>query len=94
MDELDEFPDLTPTKERGFDDDVVGRNLIRTRRKGKKIMAGFSCTPANEKKVVVNNYRRVLINGKYRTVEVADVGLVEDGLNLLNKKDLRKKPVG
>ncbi|GKE54176.1 hypothetical protein Tco_1489332 [Tanacetum coccineum] len=94
MDELDEFPDLTPTKEREVDDDVVGRNSIRTRRKGKEIMAEFSCTPANEKKVVVNNYRRALINGKYRMVEVADVGLVEDELNLLNKKDLGKKPVG
>ncbi|GKA49670.1 hypothetical protein Tco_0742743, partial [Tanacetum coccineum] len=91
MDELDEFPDLTPTKEREVDDDVVGRNSIRTRRKGKEIMAEFSCTPANEKKVVVNNYRRALINGKYRMVEVADVGLVEDELNLLNKKDLGKK---
>ncbi|GKE50378.1 hypothetical protein Tco_1481636 [Tanacetum coccineum] len=91
MDELDEFPDLTPTKEREADDDVVGRNSIQTRRKGKEIMAEFSCTPANEKKVVVNNYRRALNNGKYRMVEVADVGLVEDELNLLNKKDLGKK---
>ncbi|GKC81343.1 hypothetical protein Tco_1137060, partial [Tanacetum coccineum] len=94
MNKLDEFPGLTPTKEREVDDDVVGRNTIQTRRKGKEIMVEFSCTPANEKKVVVNNYRRALINGKYRMVEVADVGLVEDELNLLNKKDLRKKPVG
>ncbi|GJR71040.1 hypothetical protein Tco_0083405 [Tanacetum coccineum] len=94
MDELDEFPDLTPTKEREVDDDVVGRNSIRTRRKGKEIMVEFSCTPANEKKVVVNNYIRALINGKYRMVEVADVGLVEDELNPLNKKDIGKKPIG
>ncbi|GJX18982.1 hypothetical protein Tco_0221659 [Tanacetum coccineum] len=93
MDELDEFPDLTPTKEREVDDDVVGRNSIGIRRKGKEIMAKFSCILANEKKVVVNNYRRALINGKYRMVDVADVGLVEDELNLLNKKDLGKKPV-
>ncbi|GJT59764.1 hypothetical protein Tco_1003297 [Tanacetum coccineum] len=67
MDELDEFPDLTPTKEREVDYDVVGG--------GKQL-------------------QKSLINGKYRIVEVADVGLVEDELNLLNKKDLGKKPVG
>ncbi|GJS38925.1 hypothetical protein Tco_0563968 [Tanacetum coccineum] len=93
LNELGEFPDLTPTKEREVDDEAVGRNSIRTRRKGKEIMAEFSGTPANEKKVVVTNYKRAIINGKAKMVEVADVGLVEDELNLLNKKDLGKKPV-
>ncbi|GKC64561.1 hypothetical protein Tco_1097159 [Tanacetum coccineum] len=73
MNELGEFPDLTPTKEREVDDEAVGRNSIRTRRKGKEIMAEFSGTPANEKKVVVTNYRRAIINGKAKMVEVADV---------------------
>ncbi|GJV79429.1 hypothetical protein Tco_1515299 [Tanacetum coccineum] len=36
-------------------------------------MAEFSGTPANEKKVVVTNYRRAIINGKAKMVEVADV---------------------
>ncbi|GKD80481.1 hypothetical protein Tco_1347320 [Tanacetum coccineum] len=93
LNELGEFPDLTPTKEREVDDEAVGRNSIRTRHKGKEIMAEFSSTPTNEKKVVVTNYRRAIINGKAKMVEVADVGLVEDELNLLNKKDLGKKPV-
>ncbi|GJT64931.1 hypothetical protein Tco_1016411 [Tanacetum coccineum] len=73
LNELGEFPDLTPTKEREVDDEAVGRNSIRTRRKGKEIMAEFSGTPANEKKVVVTNYRRAIINGKAKMVEVADV---------------------
>ncbi|GJZ00214.1 phospholipase-like protein [Tanacetum coccineum] len=90
---MDEFPDSTPIKERKYSDDRVGRNSIRTRHKGKEIMVEFSDTPANEKKVVFTNYRRAIINGKAKMVEVADVGLVEDELNLLNKKDLRKKPV-
>ncbi|GJR77411.1 hypothetical protein Tco_0089776 [Tanacetum coccineum] len=64
LNELGEFPDLTPTKEREVDDEAVG-----------------GC------------YRRAIINGKAKMVEVADVGLVEDELNLLNKKDLGKKPV-
>ncbi|GJX46254.1 hypothetical protein Tco_0271444, partial [Tanacetum coccineum] len=93
LNELGEFPDLTPTKEIEVDDEAVGRNSIRTRRKGREIMAEFSGTPTNEKKVVVTNYRRDIITGEAKMVEVADVGLVEDELNLVNKKDLVKKPV-
>ncbi|GJT03261.1 hypothetical protein Tco_0824430 [Tanacetum coccineum] len=90
MNELGEFPDLTPTKEREVDDEAVGRNSIRTRRKGKEIMAEFSGTPANEKKVVVTNYRIAIINGKSKIVEVADVHLGE-GLTIVEDDGDMKK---
>ncbi|GJX93487.1 hypothetical protein Tco_0348073 [Tanacetum coccineum] len=61
------------------DDEPLGRKLLKTSRKGKEKMDEFpDLTSTKEREVddeavVVTNYRRAIINGKAKMVEVADV---------------------
>ncbi|GJR88003.1 hypothetical protein Tco_0212014 [Tanacetum coccineum] len=72
---MDEFPDSTPIKERKYCD-RVGRMSMQT---FMNELGEFpDLTPTKEREVddeavVVTNYRRSIINGKAKMVEVADV---------------------
>ncbi|GJV82891.1 hypothetical protein Tco_1522789 [Tanacetum coccineum] len=72
---MDEFPDSTPIKERKYCD-RVGRMSMQT---FMNELGEFpDLTPTKEREVddeavVVTNYRRAIINGKAKMVEVADV---------------------
>ncbi|GJU55535.1 hypothetical protein Tco_1229249 [Tanacetum coccineum] len=59
-------------------DEPVGRKSVQTSRKGKEIMYEFpGPSPTKESQVSVTNYKRAIINGKAKMVEVEDVGLVK-----------------
>ncbi|GJU98944.1 hypothetical protein Tco_1328215 [Tanacetum coccineum] len=54
-----------------------GRKSVQTSRKGKEIMYEFpGPSPTKEIQVSVTNYKRAIVNGKAKMVEVKDVGLV------------------
>ncbi|GKA47095.1 hypothetical protein Tco_0739978 [Tanacetum coccineum] len=60
------------------DDEPVGRKSVQTSRKGKEIMYEFpGPSPTKESQVSVTNYKRAIVNGKAKMVEVEDVGLVQ-----------------
>ncbi|GJV25059.1 hypothetical protein Tco_1377754 [Tanacetum coccineum] len=60
------------------DDEPVGRKSVQTSHKGKEIMYEFPCpSPTKESQVSVSNYKRAIVNGKAKMVEVEDVGLVQ-----------------
>ncbi|GJV05895.1 hypothetical protein Tco_1343551 [Tanacetum coccineum] len=60
------------------DDELVGRKSVQTSRKGKEIMYEFpGPSPTKESHVSVTNYKRAIVNGKAKMVEVEDVGLVQ-----------------
>nr|GFA90397.1 hypothetical protein [Tanacetum cinerariifolium] len=90
-------------KEKMVDDEPLGRKLLKTSRKGKEKMDEFlDSTPIKERKysddrvddeAVGRNSIRTRRKGKEIMAEFSDVGVVEDELNLLNKKDPGKKPV-
>ncbi|GJS13066.1 hypothetical protein Tco_0407538 [Tanacetum coccineum] len=72
------------------DDEPVGRKSVTTSRKEKEIMYEFpGPSPTKESQVSVTNYKRVIVNGKAKMVEVEDVGLVkcrcslEEGLTIV-----------
>ncbi|GJS72601.1 hypothetical protein Tco_0705442 [Tanacetum coccineum] len=73
---MDEFPDLTPIKERKYCDDRVGRMSMQTFMNELGEFPDLTSTKEREvddEAVVVTNYRRAIINGKAKMVEVADV---------------------
>ncbi|GJS21115.1 hypothetical protein Tco_0449747 [Tanacetum coccineum] len=52
-------------------DEPVGRKSVETSRKGKEIMYEFPCpSPTKESQVSVTNYKRAIVNGKAKMVEV------------------------
>ncbi|GJT67176.1 hypothetical protein Tco_1018656 [Tanacetum coccineum] len=60
------------------DDELVGRKSVQTSCKGKEIMYEFlGPSPTKESHVSVTNYKRAIVNGKAKMVEVKDVGLVQ-----------------
>ncbi|GKC41789.1 hypothetical protein Tco_1059511, partial [Tanacetum coccineum] len=60
------------------DDEPVGRKSIQTSHKGKDIMYEFiGPSPTKESQVSVTNYKRAIVNGKAKMVEVEAVGLVQ-----------------
>nr|GEZ63158.1 hypothetical protein [Tanacetum cinerariifolium] len=59
------------------DDEPVGRKSVQTSSKEKDIMYEFPCPlPTKESQVSVTNYKKAIVNGKAKMVEVEDVGLV------------------
>ncbi|GJQ92011.1 hypothetical protein Tco_0003150, partial [Tanacetum coccineum] len=67
-------------KEKMVDDEPLGRKLLKNSRTGKEKMVREVDDEEVEEPLLM--------------VEVGDVGLIEAELNLLNKKDFGKKPVG
>ncbi|GJZ91087.1 hypothetical protein Tco_0663014 [Tanacetum coccineum] len=60
------------------DDEPVGRKSVQTSLKGKEIMYEFhGPSPTKESQVSVTNYKRSIVNGKAKMVEVEEVGLVQ-----------------
>nr|GEX96646.1 hypothetical protein [Tanacetum cinerariifolium] len=60
------------------DDELVGRKSVQTSHKGKELMYEFlGSSPTKESQVSVTNYKRAIVNGKAKMVEVKDVGLVQ-----------------
>nr|GFA09134.1 hypothetical protein [Tanacetum cinerariifolium] len=53
-----------------------GRKSVQTSHKGKEIMYEFP-RPTKESQLSVTNYKRSIVNGKAKMVEVEDVGLVQ-----------------
>ncbi|GJZ37256.1 hypothetical protein Tco_0583447 [Tanacetum coccineum] len=73
------------------DDEPVGRKSIQTSRKGKKIIYELPGTPTKESQVVVTNYKRAIVSGKAKMVEVEDVGLVQEKVDVGIKQDVRRR---
>ncbi|GJS15574.1 hypothetical protein Tco_0410046 [Tanacetum coccineum] len=68
----------TKGEQKMVDDELVGRKSVQTSRKGKEIMYEFpGPSPTKESQVSVTNYKRAIVNGKAKMVEVEDVGLVQ-----------------
>ncbi|GJW85589.1 hypothetical protein Tco_0158734 [Tanacetum coccineum] len=59
------------------DDEPVGRKSIQTSHKGKEIIYELPGSPTKESQVVTN-YKRTIVNGKAKMVEVEDVCLVQE----------------
>ncbi|GJS36773.1 hypothetical protein Tco_0535155 [Tanacetum coccineum] len=65
-------------KKKMVDDKPVGRKSVQTSRKGKEIMYEFpGPSPTKESQVSVTNYKRAIVNGKSKMVEVEDVDIVQ-----------------
>nr|GEV37342.1 transposase, MuDR, MULE transposase domain protein [Tanacetum cinerariifolium] len=65
-------------KHKMVDDELVGRKSIKTSRKGKEIMYEFpGPSSTKESHVSVTNYKRAIVNGKAKVVEVEDVDVVQ-----------------
>nr|GFA99397.1 hypothetical protein [Tanacetum cinerariifolium] len=74
------------------DDELVGRKSFQTSRKGKGKMYELPGTLTKESQVVTN-YKRTIINGKAKMVEVDNVGLVQEKVDVGNKEDVGKTNV-
>nr|GEW87941.1 phospholipase-like protein [Tanacetum cinerariifolium] len=72
------FKEKRKGEQKTVDDEHVGRKSVQTSRKGKEIVYEFpGPSPTMESQVSVTNYKRAIINGKSKMVEVKDVGLVQ-----------------
>ncbi|GJV51656.1 hypothetical protein Tco_1447397 [Tanacetum coccineum] len=71
------------------DDEPIGRKSVKTSHKGKEIMYELpGPSPTKESQVVFTNYKRAIVNGNAKMVEVEDVGLVQDKVDVGNKEDV------
>nr|GEW67803.1 hypothetical protein [Tanacetum cinerariifolium] len=66
-----------------------GRKSVKTSRMGKEIMYELpSPSPTKESQVVFTNYKRSIVNGKAKMVDVENVGLVQDKIDVGNKENV------
>ncbi|GJW58979.1 hypothetical protein Tco_0105710 [Tanacetum coccineum] len=72
---------------------AIGRTLIDSCDKGKEKVDEFpAATPTKEHQVVVTNYKRAIVNGKPKMVEV--VALVQENIDVgIKQEDKRRKNV-
>ncbi|GKD95887.1 hypothetical protein Tco_1379784 [Tanacetum coccineum] len=67
---------------------MIKRKCGKTSKEGriKKVKSGMVDDEPVESKVVLTNYKRAIIHGKAKMVEVEDVGLVQEKANVGNKE--------